>query len=48
MSAGRFTDSRAERVAQALGRLPWFALFFLRDLRLRPRLLMALSFSFDS
>lgn len=47
--AGRFvTDSRAERVAQTPGRFPWFALFFLRDLRLRPRLLMALSFSFGS
>ena len=31
---------RRHRERQALGRLPWFAPFFLRDFRLRPRLLM--------
>ncbi|EEH64927.1 hypothetical protein HMPREF0058_2218 [Actinomyces urogenitalis DSM 15434] len=33
--------------AQALGRLPWFALDFARERRLRPRLLIVASSSLD-
>lgn len=42
--AERLRNPRREGVSsQALGRLPWFAPFLRRSLRLRPRLLMRTS-----
>lgn len=35
---------KKERKPYAFGRLPWFAFFLRRSLRLRPRLLMVYSF----